>query len=143
MARRKKADVDTSAFIAMIRQWLATHDKTMQDFAADARIELPALSRLLSDATRRPEPETVVAVARVLGRPVWDVAVLAGYPFNSPSTPSPDDERLLRLIQADPGIRDVLERYYGETSPEKRESLLRLATAMLNYRRSESDRSSE
>lgn len=140
MARRKKADVDTSAFIAMIRQHLAQAGQSLTDFSADAGVELPALSRLLSDATRRPEPEMVVAVARALGKPVWNVAVAAGYPFPSPSVPSMDDERLLRLIQSDEGIRDVLNRYYRETSPEKRESLLQLAIAILN-RHEESGRS--
>lgn len=132
MARRKKADVDTTAFIGMVRQWMAEHDKTPTDFAALAEIELAALSRLLSDSTRRPEPETVVAIARAMGKPVWNVAVAAGYPFNSPGIPSTDDERLLRLIQSDARIRDVLNRYYRETSPEKRESLLQLAIAILN-----------
>lgn len=142
MPRRKKADVDTSAFIGMVRQWLADNNKTPTDLAARASVQLPALSRLLSDSNRRPEPEMVVALADAMGKPVWNVAVAAGYPFNSPSIPSADDERLLRLIQTDDKIRNVIERYYSETSPERRESLLELGTAILNHRRPAPDRSS-
>lgn len=142
MTRRKKTDVDTSAFIGMLRNYMAVNNKTPTDLAAEAQIELPALSRLLNDSTRRPEPETVVALADAIGKPVWNVAVAAGYPFTSPTIPSLDDERLLRLIQADTGIRDVIEQYYQETSPDTRESVLRLAKALLERRRPESDQSS-
>lgn len=127
----------------MVRQYLEENDKTPTDLALKAHIQLPALSRLLSDSTRRPEPEMVVAIADAMGKPVWNVAVAAGYPFVSPGVPSLDDERLLRLIQSDPGIRDVLDRYYQETRPQTRESLLALATAILNHRRPESDQPPE
>lgn len=136
MPRRKKADVDTSAFIGMVRQWMADNNKTPTDTAALAGVELPALSRLLSDNTRRPEPETVVALADAMGKSVWKVAVAAGYPFVAPGVPSMDDTRLLALIQADAQIRGVIERYYQELSPELRESVVQLATAILTHRAS-------
>lgn len=124
-------DIDTHPLIAMLREFMQIHNLTQAEFAGRAGVQEPALSRILSDPTRRPEPETVVALARAMGQSVWAVAVAAGYPFTSPETPSADDERLLRLIQSDPAIRDVLERYYHEVSPERRDSLLRLAVAML------------
>jgi len=142
MARRKKADVNTSAFIGMVNRYLAEKNLTPAEFARVAKVEHPALSRLLSDEHRRPEPEMVVSIADAIKQPVWAVAVAAGYPFKSPGMPSMEDERLMLLIQADPEIRTVIERYYQETSPEVRESLLLLATAILNHRRPERDQSS-
>ena len=144
MTRRKKNDstVNTAAFIGMIREHLRVEGVEQRDFAARVGIGEDALSRLLSDDTRRPEPETVVGVAREIGKPVWAVAIAAGYPFTTPDVPSADDERLLRLMQADPGIREVLDKYWSEISPEKRESVIRLALAILAHDRPGYDQSS-
>lgn len=139
---RPGADLDTSAFIALVRQFLYERRRaqpgrprmTQRDVAHAIGIEPSALTKLLRSPNRRPTPETVVGVARLLGMSVWSVAVAAGYPFHSPDVPTEDDERYLRLIQGDPGIRAVLEKYYHEVSPEKRESLIELAIAMLNRR---------
>ena len=145
MARRPKGDpdMDTAAFIGMIRQYLYENGMQQNELASAAGVGEEALSRLLSDKTRRPEPETVVGLARAMNKPVWAVAVAAGYPFLTPDTPSADDERLLRLLQSDPGIREVIEKYWNETSPEKRESLIRLGLAVLEHDRPKSDQSSE
>lgn len=139
---RPSADLDTSAFIAMVRQFLYDRRRsqpgrprmTRRDVAEAIGIKPSALTKLLSSPNRRPTPETVVGVARLLGTSVWSVAVAAGYPFNSPQAPDEADERYLRLIQSDSGIRAVLEKYYHEVSPEKREALIELAIAMLNRR---------
>lgn len=143
MTRRKKDEekTNTTAFIGMIREHLHVAGMEQRDFAARVGIGEDALSRLLSDQTRRPEPETVVGVAREIGKPVWSVAIAAGYPFTTPDTPSADDERLLRLMQTDPGIRKVLDEYWNEISPEKRESVIRLALAILAHDRPESGQS--
>ena len=144
MTRRRKTGpgINTAAFIGMVREYLRTAGLEQRDLAGRIGIGEDALSRLLSDPSRRPEPETVVGVAREINKPVWAVAVAAGYPFTTPDTPTLDDERLLRLMQADPGIREVLERYWHETSPEKRESLIRLGLAVLEHDRPKSDQSS-
>lgn len=129
----KEVDVvDTSPFITLIKRHMRVNNLGQTEMAERIGIEQSALSRLLRNKHRRPEPETIVAVALEIGRPVWDVALAGGYPFSSPTVPSADDERLLRLVQADPAIRSILEQYFGETREEVRESLLRLMAAMLD-----------
>lgn len=128
---RPARTVSTKKFIGLIRAYLDAHHMTQAEFAAKAQIGPSVLSRLLNNESRRPEEETVVKLAHAMELPVWTVAVAAGYPYVSPEVPSPEDERLLRLIQADPAIRDVLERYFATTEPGKRESLLRLGVAIL------------
>lgn len=132
MTRRKKATtpVDTSEFIGIIRRYLHENGLRQVELAERAEINEDTLSRLLSDNTRRPEPEVVVALADAMGKRQWDVAVAAGYPFTSPDAPSQEAERLLRLMDEDVELRDALLAHYREVDPGKRESLLAMMEAM-------------
>jgi len=132
MAKRQPA-TNNAAFVAMIRDYLAVHPSmTEQDFAEAIGMDQGAFSRLLKNRKRRPEAETVVAVARLLGVREWVAAVAAGYPFSLPEVPSDEDVRLLAASQADPRMKDVLLRRWHEVSPDRRESVLRMVKAILD-----------
>ncbi len=131
--KQAKPPINTSEFIGLLRQYFYDNPGvTRRAFAERIDMEPGAFSRLMRTKRRRPSPETVAAVAHEIGLPTWTVAVAADYPFDSPAVPGADDERLFRLIQADPEIRSAIERYFGEISPEKRESMLQVWIAMLD-----------
>lgn len=141
MPRRTKTTqpaIDTGNFIARVRRYLHESGIQMTDLAGRAGVNDDVLSRLLSNPTRRPEPETIVALARAMDVSIWDLAVAAGYPFTAPGVPSHEVERLMRLLEADPELRDLLIRKYAMVSPEKRESVLQVLSAMLDASQKES-----
>ena len=85
---------------AILRQAREVRGRSSIETARSARISPAYLSKLESDAVRRPSPAVLHRLSEVLGVPYTELMTLVGYPLPGVD-PSPDHARLGAALFAD------------------------------------------
>ena len=133
MPRRKATpppSPDMTALNNEIRKFLSLAGLTQSEFAELVGIHEASLSLNLTNPRRRPDPDTLVGYSRAMGRSLWDILLLAGYPLRTPGRPDDATERIVRLLDHEPRLKQALARWEG-IAPEWQESVLEIIEAAL------------